>query len=132
MKCPYCNAEAKLVTGVDIYPHRPDLACLNFWLCTPCDAYVGCHKGSTRPLGRLANATLRHARSRAHAAFDVLWKTKKMRRSEAYLWLANQLGLPFERTHIGEFDEPMCTRVEEVCKVFKSHNKEGSHEDRHD
>lgn len=59
MICSYCNNEAKLVSGNVIYPHRPDLAYLRFWQCAPCAAYVGCHKGTTKPLGRIANAELR-------------------------------------------------------------------------
>lgn len=25
VSCPYCGERAKLVTGKDLYPHRPDL-----------------------------------------------------------------------------------------------------------
>ena len=42
--CPYCSRRAMLVTGQVIYPHRPDLHDLNFWLCDHCKAYVGTHK----------------------------------------------------------------------------------------
>lgn len=74
--CSYCNKPAELVTGKEIYPHRPDLYPKKFWRCRPCTAYVGCHKPNagygdgTRPLGRLANAELRAAKSAAHAAFS--------------------------------------------------------------
>jgi hypothetical protein len=121
--CSYCAAAAKLVTGAEIYPHRPDLAALQFWQCKPCDAFVGCHKAGsgygdgTRPLGRLANAALRKAKMRAHAAFDPLWKTRQMGRRNAYALLAQKLGIPVDRAHIGEFDEAMCARVVEVCKT---------------
>ena len=122
--CPYCAAAAELVTGAEIYPHRPDLAALQFWQCKPCDAFVGCHKADsgygdgTRPLGRLANAALRKAKMRAHAAFDPLWKTRQMGRRNAYALLARKLGIPVEQAHIGEFDEAMCARVVEVCKTL--------------
>lgn len=60
VKCPYCERHAELVGGEVIYPHRPDLGSKKFWLCTPCNAYVGCHAGDdgTRPLGRLTAADL--------------------------------------------------------------------------
>lgn len=107
--------EVNLVTGKIIYPHRPDLFHKKFWLCKPCDAYVGCHGESQRPLGRLANSELRRAKMMAHAAFDPLWK-KSGNRKDAYYWLSNQLGIEMKNCHIGEFDVEMCLRVIEVCK----------------
>lgn len=74
--CAYCGVRSKLVTGKDLYPHRPDLYSLNFYQCTPCDAHVGCHKGTPNPLGRLANAELRKMKSAAHAVFDPIWKSR--------------------------------------------------------
>lgn len=121
--CPYCSKPAQLVTGAVIYAHRPDLHHLKFWQCRPCDAYVGCHKAGngygdgSRPLGRLANAELRAAKSRAHAAFDPMWKDGGMPRGKAYAWLARQLGIPKEQCHIGEFDVDTCRRVVELCYV---------------
>lgn len=110
-----------MVTGDVIYPRRPDLAVLNFWQCSPCGSYVGCHKSGkgygdgTRPLGGLANASLRRARHWAHSVFDLLWREQNMSRTEAYFWLARELGLSVEQTHIGEFDEAMCQRVVSAC-----------------
>lgn len=120
--CPYCHSLAALVTGADIYPHRPDLQNLRFWRCAPCGAYVGCHKAGngfgdgTRPLGRLANAELRSAKQAAHAAFDPLWKSGRMGRRAAYAWLAKQLGVPIDRMHIGEMDVADCKRVVDACR----------------
>lgn len=113
--CPYCALEAELVTGAVVYPHRPDLASLRFWQCSPCEAYVGCHKGTKAPLGRLADATLRKAKQRAHAAFDPLWKNGGRSRDEAYAWLSKELNIPPEECHIGMFDVHQCKRVEDVC-----------------
>lgn len=121
--CDYCGGSAELVTGSDIYPHRPDLTALRFWRCAPCGAYVGCHKAGngygdgTRPLGRLANAELRAAKSAAHAAFDPLWKSGRMRRGDAYRWLSDKLGIPQAQTHIGEFDVETCRRVVAACSA---------------
>jgi len=39
------------------------------WLCKPCDAYVGCHNNTERPLGTLANKELRTARKETKAKF---------------------------------------------------------------
>lgn len=122
--CDYCNNQAQLIGGNIIYPHRPDLHRLRFWHCEPCNAYVGCHKGTTRPLGRLANAELRQAKQEAHAAFDPLWKFhtfkdgyQTMTRTMAYKWLAEQLEIEVTVCHIGMMDVEMCRRVVEVCAI---------------
>lgn len=115
--CPYCGSTARLVTGETIYPRRTNLWAKRFWSCSPCKAYVGCHQGTTTPLGRLADATLRSAKQAAHALFDPLWQRGEMSREKAYAWLARELGLPGPDCHIGMFDVDMCVRVIEVCKV---------------
>lgn len=114
--CPYCGNASEHVDGTTIYPHRPDLAVKKFWRCQPCDAYVGCHLGTPEPLGTLANAELRKARSEAHNAFDALWDFdgKPMTRKEAYAWLAAELGIETEACHIGMFDLAMCKKVVEA------------------
>ena len=117
MRCPYCNNKAILVTGKIIYPHRPDLADRTFWLCGPCDAYVGTHKNSNnKPLGRLANAELRKAKQKVHNHFDPLWKSGRMSRSKAYEWLAKELGISKSKCHIGMFDIMMCERAINCCR----------------
>lgn len=123
--CRYCSQPADLVTGEAIYPRRQDLAGKPFYRCTPCDAWVGCHSGTTRPLGHLANATLRKAKQRAHAAFDPLWKAKAetgvsrgRARGKAYSWLAAQLGIEQRDCHIGLFDITLCRRTVEICSPY--------------
>jgi hypothetical protein len=119
--CSYCQQRARLTNGKAIYPHRPDLWDKWFWLCGPCEAYVGCHKGGdgTKPLGRLANAELRAAKGQAHAAFDRLWQLWPPREGErrrVYTWLANKLGIDRKHCHIGEFDVETCRRVISICQ----------------
>ncbi len=115
--CNYCGNPARLTNGSEIYGHRPDLKHLSFWLCYPCDAYVGCHKNSDAvPLGRLANNKLRAWKQWAHAAFDPLWKSGDLERREAYSWLASQMGIAVENCHIGMFDEAQCEHVVQIVK----------------
>lgn len=129
--CPHCDKRARLVTGNVIYPHRADLFAKKFWQCAPCDAYVGCHENGcfvrsaagdkimsdgTLPMGRLANAALRREKQRAHAAFDPLWRSKRMTRRAAYAWLAGQLGVSLENCHIGMFDADGCRAVVAAVK----------------
>lgn len=120
--CPYCGKEAKLVTGKETYPHRPDLFSLKFWQCKPCDAFVGCHKphrlnnfADDVALGKLANFHLRKARSEAHRAFDPIWRSGELDRGTAYLWLANALQLPTHLCHIGEFNMENCQKTVQLC-----------------
>lgn len=109
--CPYCGKEAELIDSSVIYGRSYGMA----YICFDCDAYVGTHKGTEKPLGRLANAELRKWKMRAHDAFDPIWKSRKMSRKKAYSWLAEKLKLPEEKTHIGMFDVDMCKKVIEVC-----------------
>jgi hypothetical protein len=130
-ECPYCGLPAKAVDGSVIYPSRPDLAHKMFWRCAPCGAWVGCHNGTMVALGRLANAELRAAKQRAHAAFDPLWQGKMRRdgcskgeaRSAGYRWLAGQLGLEQPTCHIGMFDVDVCERVVQVCGAVRYESK---------
>lgn len=108
--CPYCQKPTVLVGGSVIYPHRTDLDHKQFWLCRPCDAYVGCHKGTDKPLGTPANAVVRHARMKAHDAFDLLWQSGRMKRSEAYVWIRRKLGV-FKDVHIGQSDVNTCLSI---------------------
>ena len=114
--CPYCGNPSEMVTGQIIYPHRNDLYGKKFYRCKPCGAYVGCHPGTDKPLGRLANAELRRAKSAAHAIFDPLWKNGSIKRAAAYKWLAENIGIDRKECHIGMFDVELCKRVVRICK----------------
>lgn len=120
MLCPYCGNSTALVRGSAIYPRIPELAAKWFYLCRPCDAYVGCHPGTTHPLGSLANAELRSARRRAHGAFDPIWHRGEMTRRDAYQWLATELNLSVCDCHIGMFDLETCVRVVELCRMVET------------
>ena len=105
--CPYCNKSSELVDSKEIYGTSYGM----IYLCRPCDAYVGVHKGTTDALGRLANKELREAKKEAHKYFDLIWKTKQMTRTEAYQWLSNSLNTPKDYTHIGMFNVKSCQDV---------------------
>lgn len=128
--CPYCNQSSELVTGAVVYPNMWHLRDKQIYRCAPCSAWVGCHDGTTTPLGRLANDKLRKAKIRAHAAFDPLWRKNYANwdesyfkdRGTAYKWLAEQLGITRDECHIGMFDVDMCQRVEAVCSSLSRHD----------
>lgn len=124
MDCPYCHKEAVFADGRKIYPHRPDLHDKKYYLCSPCNAYVGCHPSTDKPLGRLANKELREAKMKAHSIFDPLWKSKTMKRSHAYEMLAEKLGITKNQCHIGMFDVDTCKRVVEVLYMIDNRRQE--------
>lgn len=120
--CRYCLQPARLVrVGEPDYPYRRDFGPV--WICTPCEARVGCHPGTDKPLGGLANAELRQAKQEAHGVFDPIWRdlaagkncSRSKARRAAYAWLANELGKPAKRTHIGFMDLEECRLVVEIC-----------------
>lgn len=116
--CPYCGAQAELVTGRRIYPHRSDLAHKHFYLCEPCHAYVGCHPGTCTPLGTPANADTRTRRALLHQHFDLLWRTGKLSRKEAYALLRRQMGMTQTQCHIGKFTPEQCATALAFVKKY--------------
>lgn len=135
--CPYCNAAARLADSYEVYgrSYGPIWICSNY---PECDAYVGCHKGTNVPLGRLADRALRAYKKAAHARFDPLWREapriyqlsgdkqerakaqrviRQRARARTYAWLANQLGITPDECHIGMFDCDTCQRVIDICKT---------------
>lgn len=72
--------------------------------------------------GRLFDDTpleTRLARMRAHNAFDPLWQSGEMTRTEAYAWLAKQLGYHPDDCHMARMDEDECDEVIRVCHLRK-------------
>jgi DNA-directed RNA polymerase subunit RPC12/RpoP len=114
IKCPYCEAQAVFVDSAEVYGGR---SYGMIYLCRPCKAYVGVHKGSDKPLGRLADAKLRSMKISAHYAFDHIWKDGHDSRKGAYKWLAKELGIEGKDCHIGMFDVDMCYKVVEACRL---------------
>ncbi|SDF77845.1 zinc-finger-containing protein [Sporomusa acidovorans] len=111
--CQYCGKPAQFVDSSRVYRKSYGM----IYYCKPCNAWVGVHEGTKKPLGVLANAELRRWKKKAHFYFDRLWKSKLMSRKAAYKWLSGQLHKPVAQTHIGMFDVSDCKRVVEV--VFK-------------
>lgn len=115
--CPYCGEAAHFMPSSRPIYNGSEYGPV--WRCDACDAHVGCHRGSNRPLGRLANKALREAKQAAHAAFDPVWQQFGVRRRDAYKLLADRLGIEFKRCHIGQMDLPMCQRVVKEAAAIK-------------
>lgn len=122
MKCPYCGGSVSLKSSWEIY--RSDYGYV--YVCDrypDCNSYVGTHKKTLKPLGRLANKELRLLKIEAHEYFDAIWKYRKDQglfraRLKAYKWLSQELNLNIKNTHIGYFDIETTRKVIAICKPF--------------
>jgi hypothetical protein len=125
--CDYCGARATLARfGDGSYPYREDHGAV--WQCTACDAWIGVFARSSRhvPLGRLANAELRDAKARLHAALEPLVAAKVRRdavnafkaRAHAFRWLANELGMDEQLCLMHLLDLEQCRAALAVVERF--------------
>lgn len=92
--CRYCGGAVRLVSASKVYgpaaAARLGIERQSFYQCQNCNARVGCHPGSTRPLGNLANEALRMKRMETHHVFDSFWKERGMSRTQAYISLIDK------------------------------------------
>lgn len=119
MKCPYCGEEAVLRNSSWVYKNGNDedkvYVCKNY---PECDSYVGCHKGSIRPKGSLANSELRSYRIKAHKELSSMQKRSGLSRRKTYNWLSSLLNVDMSNCHIGLFNKDMCQSVIDTCRAF--------------
>ena len=116
--CPYCGKRAEYVDSKEVYGGK---SYGYIYLCRTCNAYVGVHDGTDKPLGRLADPELRRWKIAAHKAFDPMWKYGKFagHRNDAYAWLSEQMELPRELTHFGMFDIDQCRKAIYIINNLK-------------
>ena len=100
MKCP--QHDRVMVSQATTYGMR--------YACPADGCTVVCWDGSTLTPADAETRTLRH---QCHELFDPLWKTRKRFRTRlnAYIWLANAMGSPIEKAHIGMFDADQCRKL---------------------
>jgi hypothetical protein len=111
MKCQYCQKEAEWVENKEIYGKNYGKSYM-MWLCKDCNAYVGCHNNTKKPLGTLANEELRTLRKQAKDLFiqkklDGDWSNRELK-SKAYQFLKDVFGKEF---HFGESTEQECKEI---------------------
>jgi hypothetical protein len=113
MVCPYCGCFAELVDSKKVYGKSYGL----IYLCSSypiCDAYVGVHRGTKKPLGTMARRYLRELRKECHLNFDGMWLKEKDRRTAreaAYIWLQSVMQLSKKEAHIAKFNEEQCLEL---------------------
>ncbi len=113
MNCSYCGNPATYCSNEVVYglPYGK-WPMIWFCACQPSYAYVGCHTGTNRPLGTMANAHLRSKRVIAHAAIDPIWEAGLLSRKEVYAWLSDELGY---EVHVAESDIAGCEKITEAA-----------------
>ncbi|WP_409967687.1 zinc-finger-containing protein [Bengtsoniella intestinalis] len=122
--CRYCGGTITLANPREVFGDGVTHLGLEgeyIYLCRTCNARVGCHRGSTRPLGKVANEVLRLKRRETHQIFDAFWQSHCMSRTEAYHWLGQQMGLSDKKAHIGSFEMDQCQQVIDLCR--QNHRK---------
>ena len=107
MICPYCQKEAKFCENKEVYGKNYGKSFMCYW-CKDCDAYVGTHNNTDRPLGIMANKELRQLRMKCHAKFDGLWKSGYLKRRQAYKYLSELMEKG--EAHIGGFNKEECLK----------------------
>lgn len=107
MNCPYCGKPSKWCDNKEVYGKRYGKSYMCYW-CKYCDAYVGCHQNSRRPLGTMANKELRGWRMKAHRLVDPLWQGGGYKRRTVYLRLSEAFG---KQVHIAESDIETCKEI---------------------
>ena len=111
MKCPYCSKKAKWCENSEIYGKNYGKSYMCYY-CEPCDAYVGCHNNTKKPLGTMANQELRVMRIHAHKLIDKAWRQGDKTRKEVYKKLEEKYG---KEIHIGEGNKEMCLKIIDDC-----------------
>lgn len=129
--CRYCGGAVHLVPAAKVYgpaaAKRLGLEREKFYQCQNCNARVGCHKGSARPLGNLANEALRMKRMETHQVFDSFWKERGMSRTQGYKWMAKKLRLSEELAHIGGFEMDRCQKLIRLLSGGKERKRRKGH-----
>lgn len=59
----------------------------------------------------LSDQAMRDLKHAAHDAFDALWRSCAMSRSDAYHWLQEVMGVAKDQAHIQHFTADQCERV---------------------
>ncbi len=123
--CPYCGSPTEYVDSSVVYTKSYGM----IYLCSPCKAFVGVHKGTDKALGRLANEELREWKKKAHAVFDPIWEEAMNRgaskfeaRNNTYQWLSEAMGKKYQ-VHIGQSDVEECKQIVELCESFHTEGR---------
>ena len=115
MQCNYCGREAEWVENKEIYGRNYGKSYMA-WLCRPCDAYVGCHQNTKKPLGRMSNKEERELKKEVKGM--DLAKFEQYGKMWYYKHLAEILDIPMQEAHFGMFDKERLLELKNLlCKT---------------
>ncbi len=75
------------------------------YYCPKCGSYVGVHKGTNIPLGKLTDKETKLKRIAAHEALEKRFGNDT---HAAYKWMRKVMKLSAEDAHIGKFNKEQC------------------------
>jgi hypothetical protein len=136
--CDYCGERARLLhAGDDGYPYLENHGPL--WVCLGCQAWIGVRPRSKQnpPLGRLADAALRDAKSRLHDALEPLVAAKMRRdgvnpfeaRGKAMKWVIATAGLEASSPSIHVLSLEQCEQAIRCIDDFRAARAAKQHPD---
>lgn len=83
--------------------------------CNVCHSTVGCHKGTSMPLGILADEETKKLRMQCHELFDKKWRNPRERKA-LYSQLADLLGISPGSCHFAMMDKELLRKALEIIK----------------
>lgn len=115
-RCPTCRGSASIRPRSWIGHDSGGnvLACDNY---PDCDTYVGVHRYTLRPMGRMATREVRWKRSVAHTWIDQMWQDYGYSRQQAYEWVAETLGLTDREAHVAKLSEGQLDTLIEAARA---------------
>ncbi len=109
--CPKCGSAMVLKTTNKF--RYPSGLPRRFWSCSKwpdCECCHGAHPDG-KPFGVPADDETKKLRIAAHEVFDQLWKSRGMRRGDAYRCMQRMMGMTEDQAHIGMFNADQCRRL---------------------
>lgn len=111
MECNYCGRDAEWVENKEIYGRNYGNSYMT-WLCRHCDAYVGCHHNTKKPLGRMSNKEERELKKEVKGMY--LARFEKYGKQWYYKHLAEMLEITQQEAHFGMFDKERLLKLKGI------------------
>lgn len=116
LACPFCGAP----TVLERLDGRFVL------ICHPCSAWASCVPNKTYASGPIVKHTPIDYKLEAYRYFDAICKRKMEKdgtsytdsRNIAFKWLATQMNIPPEYTHMSLFSNEQLQMVIQICKKY--------------
>ena len=100
-----------------------------FYECGTCHARVGCHPGTVKPLGILADEETRKLRIACHWMFDhkghqPAWRSCR-ERNRRYARLVEIMGISVRQCHFAKMDKALLKKAMEILSKEDWYEKKG-------